>query len=107
GGERRNSSQNGAGKRLRRRTMDMQMPVMDGLRATRAIRSNPHLEKLPIIAMTANAMASDREQCLTAGMNDHSGKPIDPDELFSVLLRWTGAGKAEAKVESGVDTRLR
>ena len=50
--------------------------------------------------MTANAMASDREQCLTAGMNDHIGKPVDPDELFSVLLRWTGRGKAEAMVES-------
>ena len=80
--------------------MDMQMPVMDGLEATRAIRSNPRFLELPIIAMTANAMASDREQCLTAGMNDHIGKPVDPDELFSVLLRWTGRGKAEAMVES-------
>jgi len=61
--------------------MDMQMPVMDGLKATRAIRSNPRLENLPIIAMTANAMASDREQCLTAGMNDHIAKPIEPDAI--------------------------
>ena len=68
--------------------MDMQMPVMDGVEATRMIRSNPRLEGLPIIAMTANAMASDRIRCLEAGMNDHIAKPIDPDQLFGVLLRW-------------------
>jgi two-component system sensor histidine kinase/response regulator len=70
--------------------MDMQMPVMDGIEATRAIRSDSRFHNLPIIAMTANAMAVDREKCLEAGMNDHIGKPIDPDQLFSVLLRWTG-----------------
>jgi len=68
--------------------MDMQMPVMDGIEATRVIRSNPRFKDLPIIAMTANAMASDRELCLEAGMNDHIAKPIDPDQLFGVLLRW-------------------
>jgi PAS domain S-box-containing protein len=68
--------------------MDMQMPVMDGIEATRIIRSNPRYENLPIVAMTANAMASDRELCLDAGMNDHIAKPIDPDQLFGVLLRW-------------------
>jgi two-component system sensor histidine kinase/response regulator len=68
--------------------MDMQMPVMDGVEATRIIRSNPRFEALPIIAMTANAMASDRILCLEAGMNDHIAKPIDPDQLFGVLLRW-------------------
>jgi two-component system sensor histidine kinase/response regulator len=68
--------------------MDMQMPVMDGIEATRVIRSNPRFQKLPIIAMTANAMASDRVLCLEAGMNDHIPKPIDPDQLFGVLLRW-------------------
>jgi two-component system, sensor histidine kinase and response regulator len=68
--------------------MDMQMPVMDGLAATRAIRVNPNLHMLPIIAMTANAMATDREKCLDAGMNDHIAKPIDPDRLFKTLLRW-------------------
>ena len=68
--------------------MDMQMPVMDGIEATRIIRSNPRFEALPIIAMTANAMASDRILCLEAGMNDHIAKPIDPDQLFGVLLRW-------------------
>ena len=68
--------------------MDMQMPVMDGITATKAIRSNPQLRALPIIAMTANVMATDREKCIEAGMNGHVAKPIDPDELFTVLLRW-------------------
>ena len=80
--------------------MDMQMPVMDGIEATRAIRSHPHLQDLPIIAMTANAMAVDRDKCLNAGMNDHIGKPIDPDELFSVLLRWAGRRTVEATLET-------
>jgi two-component system sensor histidine kinase/response regulator len=68
--------------------MDMQMPVMDGIEATRILRSNPRFQTLPIIAMTANALVSDREMCLEAGMNDHIAKPIDPDQLFGVLLRW-------------------
>lgn len=68
--------------------MDMQMPVMDGLTATRHIRANPRWRELPVLAMTANAMASDREQCLAAGMNAHLAKPIDPDELFALLLQW-------------------
>jgi signal transduction histidine kinase/DNA-binding response OmpR family regulator/HPt (histidine-containing phosphotransfer) domain-containing protein len=68
--------------------MDMQMPVMDGLAATKAIRANPQLRNLPIIAMTANVMAADREKCIEAGMNDHVAKPIDPTELFATLLRW-------------------
>ena len=68
--------------------MDMQMPVMGGIEATQAIRSEPGFQALPIIAMTANAMAADREKCMEAGMNDHVAKPIDPDELFAALLRW-------------------
>jgi signal transduction histidine kinase/DNA-binding response OmpR family regulator len=68
--------------------MDMQMPVMDGLAATRAIRLKPEFQYLPIIAMTANVMESDRERCTEAGMNDHLTKPIDPDALFAAMLRW-------------------
>jgi len=68
--------------------MDMQMPVMDGIEATRILRSDARFQTLPIIAMTANALVSDRELCLQAGMNDHIAKPIDPDQLFGVLLRW-------------------
>jgi two-component system sensor histidine kinase/response regulator len=71
--------------------MDMQMPVMDGITATRAIRLNPRFASLPIIAMTANAMDRDREECLAAGMNDHLGKPIDPAQLLTTLLRWVAA----------------
>ncbi|MBV8524765.1 MAG: response regulator [Acetobacteraceae bacterium] len=68
--------------------MDMQMPVMDGVTATKKIRSDPRFRSLPIIAMTANAMASDREKCLEAGMSDHLAKPINPDKLFGALLHW-------------------
>ncbi len=68
--------------------MDMQMPVMDGVEATRQIRKNPDMLMLPIVAMTANAMQSDRELCMNAGMNDHIAKPIDPQRLFSILLKW-------------------
>ncbi|MGB0057956.1 MAG: response regulator [Methyloceanibacter sp.] len=81
--------------------MDMQMPVMDGIEATRILRSDARFQTLPIIAMTANALVSDRELCLQAGMNDHIAKPIDPDQLFGVLMRWIerpegdGAGPRE------------
>jgi signal transduction histidine kinase/CheY-like chemotaxis protein len=83
--------------------MDMQMPVMDGLAATRAIRLKPQFRSLPIIAMTANVMESDREKCTEAGMNDHLAKPIDPEALFAALLRWIKprpdvAAKAPAEI---------
>ncbi len=71
--------------------MDMQMPVMDGIAATRAIRVQSELATLPVIAMTANAMAQDRAICLAAGMNDHLAKPINPDLLYDMLVRWLGA----------------
>ncbi|UCV19242.1 cache domain-containing protein [Ferribacterium limneticum] len=68
--------------------MDMQMPVMGGLEATRAIRALPGKATLPVLAMTANAFEEDRHACLLAGMNDHVGKPVDPDVLFVTLLKW-------------------
>jgi two-component system, sensor histidine kinase and response regulator len=68
--------------------MDMQMPVMDGVTATIEIRKDPRFIDLPVVAMTANVMAADIDRCYKAGMNDHVGKPIDPDELFRKLLQW-------------------
>jgi PAS domain S-box-containing protein len=68
--------------------MDMQMPVMDGVTATRLIRKQPRFQNLPIVAMTANAMQGDRENCMAAGMNDHVAKPIEPEELWTALLKW-------------------
>ncbi len=68
--------------------MDIQMPGMDGLEATRRIRQDPRHGKLPVIAMTAHALASDRSACLAAGMNDCVVKPFEPQVLFSVLARW-------------------
>ena len=68
--------------------MDMQMPVMDGVTATREMRKLQRLEHLPIVAMTANAMERDRYMCLDAGMNDFLVKPIDQQDLLGILLRW-------------------
>ncbi|MES2584059.1 MAG: response regulator [Pseudomonadota bacterium] len=73
--------------------MDIQMPVMDGYAATQAIRQELGLSRLPVIAMTANAMASDREACLRAGMDDHVGKPFDLTHLVGVLQMHTRRGK--------------
>jgi PAS domain S-box-containing protein len=71
--------------------MDVQMPVMDGYTATRIIRRDMRLTDLPIIAMTAHAMAGDQEKSVAAGMNDHITKPIDPTQLYAVLSRWISA----------------
>jgi diguanylate cyclase (GGDEF)-like protein len=68
--------------------MDCQLPVMDGFEASRLIRADSRFTDLPIIALTANVMAEDRERCLASGMNDHIGKPINWDTFFQTLARW-------------------
>ena len=76
--------------------MDCQMPVMDGYAATRAIRADPALDGLPVIAMTANAMAGDREKVLAAGMVDHIAKPLDVTAMFATIARWVRPAPAAA-----------
>jgi CheY-like chemotaxis protein len=80
--------------------MDVQMPVMDGHTAAAEIRGRLGLATLPIIAMTANAMSSDRDASLAAGMNDHVGKPFDLDELVATLLRHTGRASSPAALRA-------
>jgi two-component system sensor histidine kinase/response regulator len=82
--------------------MDIQMPVMDGITATRQIRELG-FKDLPIVAMTAHAMSSDRELSLNAGMNDHINKPINVQELFLTLAKWIQP-KNVAKSESSDQT---
>ena len=79
--------------------MDIQMPKMDGYEATREIRSSPHHQELPVIAMTAHAMKGVREQCLKAGMNDYITKPIINEQLFTVLTKWLPGKSCRNKVE--------
>jgi two-component system sensor histidine kinase/response regulator len=81
--------------------MDIQMPEMDGLEATRRIRKTLRFSSLPIIAMTAHAMEGDREKSLEAGMNDHITKPIDPLLLYQALLQWIAPGDENAGDGSG------
>ncbi len=68
--------------------MDIQMPVMDGLEATRILREIPKYKNLPIIAMTADGQDDDREKCLAAGLSDHVVKSLDPDKLYKALVKW-------------------
>jgi CheY-like chemotaxis protein len=76
--------------------MDCQMPVMDGYTATREIRKMPAFKDVPIIAMTANAMAGDKEKVIEAGMNDHIAKPLNVGEMFNTLAQWIKPATASA-----------
>ncbi|ENE5186931.1 response regulator, partial [Vibrio vulnificus] len=84
--------------------MDMQMPVMDGITATKAIRERAEWATLPIVAMTANAMQSDVERCHEAGMNDHVAKPINVHNLYQVLSQYLSASNAASHSSSSCST---
>jgi signal transduction histidine kinase/ActR/RegA family two-component response regulator len=77
--------------------MDMQMPHLNGVDATKAIRALPGYAEIPILAMTANAFDEDRRVCIDAGMSDHIGKPVDPEVLFETLLKWLEQKNREHK----------
>jgi PAS domain S-box-containing protein len=81
--------------------MDMQMPNLNGIDATKAIRALPGYADTPILAMTANAFNEDRQACLDAGMNDHIAKPVDPQVLFETLLKWLGTSPTQSKEAQG------
>lgn len=97
--------------------MDVQTPEMDGYQATAKIRQEARFARLPIVALTAHAMARDREACMAAGMNDYVTKPFEPSELFSVLYRWTSSssgssdsigdmsGEQPSEITAGVDVQ--
>ncbi|TAA47179.1 PAS domain-containing protein [Corallincola spongiicola] len=86
--------------------MDVQMPVLDGYEATRALRKIPRFAELPVIAMTANAMAGDREKCLASGMNDHISKPVLQEDLYRTLALWIDPDRALASsLEAGAGDR--
>jgi two-component system sensor histidine kinase/response regulator len=80
--------------------MDMLMPMMDGVTATQTLRLDARWQTLPVVAMTANAMQADRQRCLDAGMNDHIAKPIEPEDLWKMLLKWVKPHHALSNPES-------
>jgi CheY-like chemotaxis protein len=88
--------------------MDIQMPIMDGLEAARRARDLPvpGIRSLPILAMTAHAMDSDREKSLQAGMQEHLTKPVEPRQMYEVLAKWVAAGKASAAESAQPDAVL-
>jgi len=77
--------------------MDMQMPVMDGLEATRIIRTFAGVKELPIIAVTANAMKEDKDKGFASGMNDYITKPVDPSRLLEILRVWLAESRQQAE----------
>ena len=74
------------------------MPVMDGLESTQCIRQIPGCEELPILAMTANAFAEDQARCMDAGMSDFIAKPVNPEMLYKMMLKWLRLRRAEGAV---------
>ncbi|TCJ11878.1 PAS domain S-box protein [Parasulfuritortus cantonensis] len=90
--------------------MDVQMPIMDGIEASRTILAMPSYADVPILAMTANAFEEDRQACLDAGMRDHVAKPVDPDVLYSALVKWlpdlSGGSRPAARVEGDLHAIL-
>ena len=82
--------------------MDMQMPELDGLAATRALRRLPRHAHTPVLAMTANAFGDDRQACLDAGMDDHLAKPVEPELLYRMMARWLAVRRARAAGSDGL-----
>ena len=84
--------------------MDIHMPEMDGFEATKVIRSDPRFKNLAILAMTADAMVNDIEDCRNAGMDDHISKPINPNQLFTKLVKWIDPGECEVETAAQAET---